>query len=361
MLYALAEYLRQYVSGFNLFGYLTFRAILGILTSLLFCFLFGPLIIRRLALLKFGQVVRDDGPASHLKKNGTPTMGGAMILAAIAIATLAWADLRNRFVWFALIVTLAFGIVGFFDDYLKIKRKTSKGLSARQKYFWLSLAGFGTAIAINLTAKTPIETALIVPFLKDVTVPLGLFFIPWAYLVIVGSSNAVNLTDGLDGLAIMPTVLVASALAVFAYATGNVKIATYLGIPYIQGIGELAVFCTSIAGAGLGFLWFNAYPAQVFMGDVGALALGAALGVVSVLVRQEIVLAIMGGVFVAETVSVALQVAYFKYSGGKRIFRMAPLHHHYELKGWPEPKIIVRFWIVTLILVLVGLSSLKVR
>ena len=361
MLYALAEYLRQYVSGFNLFGYLTFRAILGILTSLLFCFLFGPLIIRRLAVLKFGQVVRDDGPASHLKKNGTPTMGGSMILAAIAIATLAWADLRNRFVWFALLVTLAFGIVGFFDDYLKITRKSSKGLSARQKYFWLSLAGFGTAIAIHLTAKTPVETTLIVPFLKDVTLPLGLFFIPWAYLVIVGSSNAVNLTDGLDGLAIMPTVLVASALAVFAYATGNVKIATYLSIPYIQCIGDLAVFCTSIAGAGLGFLWFNAYPAQVFMGDVGALALGAALGVVSVLVRQEIVLAIMGGVFVAETVSVALQVAYFKYSGGKRIFRMAPLHHHYELKGWPEPKIIVRFWIVTLILVLIGLSSLKVR
>lgn len=361
MLYALAEYLRQYVSGFNLFGYLTFRAILGILTSLIFCFALGPWIIRRLAVLKFGQVVRDDGPQSHLKKTGTPTMGGAMILAAIAIATLAWADLRNRFVWFALIVTMAFGIVGFFDDYLKIKRKSSKGLSARQKYFWLSLAGFGTAIAIQYTAKTPVETTLIVPFLKDVTIPLGLFFIPWAYLVIVGSSNAVNLTDGLDGLAIMPTVLVASALAVFAYVTGNVKIATYLGIPYIQGIGELAVFCTAIAGAGLGFLWFNAYPAQVFMGDVGALALGAALGVVAVLVRQEIVLAIMGGVFVAETVSVALQVSYFKYSGGKRIFRMAPLHHHYELKGWPEPKIIVRFWIITLILVLIGLSSLKVR
>jgi phospho-N-acetylmuramoyl-pentapeptide-transferase len=361
MLYALAEYLRHYVSGFNLFGYLTFRAILGVLTALLFCFAFGPLIIRRLAVLKFGQVVREDGPVSHLKKNGTPTMGGAMILAAIVIATLAWADLRNRFVWFALIVTLAFGVVGFFDDYLKIKRKSSKGLSARQKYFWLSLAGFSTAIAIQITAKTPIETTLIVPFLKDVTIPLGLFFIPWAYLVIVGSSNAVNLTDGLDGLAIMPTVLVASALAVFAYATGNVKMATYLGIPYIQGIGELAVFCTSIAGAGLGFLWFNAYPAQVFMGDVGALALGAALGVVSVLVREEKVLAIMGGVFVAETVSVALQVAYFKYSGGKRIFRMAPLHHHYELKGWPEPKIIVRFWIITLILVLIGLSSLKVR
>jgi phospho-N-acetylmuramoyl-pentapeptide-transferase len=361
VLYALAEYLQQYVGGFRLFNYLTFRAILGILTALIFCFGFGPGIIRRLAVLKFGQVVRDDGPQSHLKKTGTPTMGGAMILAAIAIATLAWADLRNRFVWFALVVTLAFGIVGFFDDYLKIKHKNSKGLSARQKYFWLSLAGFGIATAIWYTAKTPVETRLIVPFLKDVSMPLGVFFIPWAYLVIVGSSNAVNLTDGLDGLAIMPTVLVASALAVFAYATGNVKIAGYLGIPYVQGIGELAVFCTAITGAGLGFLWFNAYPAQVFMGDVGALALGAALGVVAVLVRQEIVLAIMGGVFVAETVSVALQVSYFKYSGGKRIFRMAPLHHHYELKGWPEPKIIVRFWIITLILVLIGLSSLKVR
>ena len=374
MLYALAEYLRQYVSGFNLFGYLTFRAILGVLTSLIFCFLFGPVIIRRLQVMKFGQVVRDDGPASHLKKTGTPTMGGAMILAAITIATLAWADLRSRFVWFALGVTLAFGVVGFFDDYLKIKRKTSKGLSARHKYFWLSLAGFGVATLIYATSPVTgqhwalifgghdsIQTTLIVPFLKDVTIQLGVYFIPWAYLVVVGSSNAVNLTDGLDGLAIMPTVLVASALAVFAYATGNVKIAGYLGIPYIQGIGELSVFCTAIAGAGLGFLWFNAYPAQVFMGDVGALALGAALGVVAVLVRQELVLAIMGGVFVAETLSVALQVMYFKYSGGRRIFRMAPLHHHFELKGWPEPKIIVRFWIVTLILVLIGLSSLKVR
>lgn len=374
MLYALAEYLRQYVSGFNLFGYLTFRSILGILTSLIFCFLFGPLIIRRLQILKFGQVVRDDGPQSHLKKTGTPTMGGAMILGAITVATLAWADLRNRFVWFALLVTLAFGVVGFFDDYLKIKRKTPKGLSPKQKYFWLSLAGFLVSVLIYATSPSTgphwagifgghdtIQTALIVPFLKDVALPLGVFFIPWTYLVIVGSSNAVNFTDGLDGLAIMPTVLVASALAIFAYATGNAKIAAYLGIPSIQGVGELAVFCTAIAGAGLGFLWFNAYPAQVFMGDVGALALGAALGVVAVLVRQEIVLAIMGGVFVAETLSVALQVGYFKYSGGKRIFRMAPLHHHYEMKGWPEPKIIVRFWIVTLILVLIGLSSLKVR
>jgi phospho-N-acetylmuramoyl-pentapeptide-transferase len=361
MLYALAEFLQHYVSGFRLFGYLSVRAILGILTALIFCFLFGPLIIRKLQILKFGQVVRREGPQSHLAKTGTPTMGGAMILGAIGIATLLWGDLSNRFVWFALFVTLSFGIVGFADDWLKIKHKSSKGLSARQKYFWLSLTGLATSIAIYLTAKAPAETTLILPLVKEVSLQLGWWFVPWSYLVIVGSSNAVNLTDGLDGLATMPTVLVASALAVFAYTTGNVKFAGYLGIPYVAGVGELAIFCTAIAGAGLGFLWFNAYPAQVFMGDVGALALGAALGVVAVLVRQEIVLAIMGGVFVAETVSVALQVTYFKYSGGKRIFRMAPLHHHYELKGWPEPKIIVRFWIVTLILVLIGLSTLKVR
>jgi phospho-N-acetylmuramoyl-pentapeptide-transferase len=296
-------------------------------------------------------------------------MGGVLILVAITISTLAWSDLTNRFVWFALLVTLAFGLVGFADDYIKIKHRRNLGLNARQKYFWLSLAGFGISTMIFLTAhhevmpngKPSVETALIVPFFKDVAIQMGIFFIPWSYLVIVGTSNAVNLTDGLDGLAIMPCVLVASALAVFAYCTGNVKIATYLGIPYITGVGELVVFCTAIAGAGLGFLWFNAYPAQVFMGDVGALALGAALGVVSILVRQELVLVGMGGVFVAETVSVMLQVGYYKYSGGKRIFRMAPLHHHYELKGWPEPKIIVRFWIVTLILVLIGLSTLKVR
>jgi phospho-N-acetylmuramoyl-pentapeptide-transferase len=361
MLFELTEWLKAYVTGFNVFGYLTFRSVLGVLTALIFSFAFGPLMIRKLYSFKFGQPVRDDGPQSHLKKTGTPTMGGVLILAAVTVATLLWADLSNRYIWFALFVTLAFGAVGFADDYIKIKHKSPKGLPARKKYFWLSLAGFATAIGIYATAQAPVETELLIPFLKDVTIPLGVFFIFWSYLVIVGSSNAVNLTDGLDGLAIMPTVLVASALAVFAYASGNVKMAEYLGIPYIPGVGELAIFCTAIAGAGLGFLWFNAYPAQVFMGDVGALALGAALGVVAVLVRQEIVLAIMGGVFVAETVSVALQVGYFKYSGGKRIFRMAPLHHHYELKGWPEPKIIVRFWIITLILVLIGLSSLKLR
>ncbi|MFT4045505.1 MAG: phospho-N-acetylmuramoyl-pentapeptide-transferase [Solimonas sp.] len=361
MLYHLAELLKPHVSGFNALTYLTLRSVLGVLTALVFCFAFGPWLIERLYRFKFGQPVRSDGPQTHLKKTGTPTMGGVLILGAIAVSTLLWADLSNRFVWFALVVTLAFGAVGFADDYIKIKYKDPKGLSARKKYFWLSLAGFGVATLIWSAARTPAETTLILPFIKNVSVSLGIFFIPWAYLVIVGSSNAVNLTDGLDGLAIMPTVLVASALAIFAYASGNAKFATYLGIPFISGVGELAIFCTAIAGAGLGFLWFNAYPAQVFMGDVGALALGAALGVVAVLVRQEVVLAIMGGIFVAETVSVALQVGYFKYSGGKRIFRMAPLHHHYELKGWPEPKIIVRFWIITLILVLIGLASLKVR
>ncbi|HEU0198273.1 MAG TPA: phospho-N-acetylmuramoyl-pentapeptide-transferase [Nevskiaceae bacterium] len=361
MLYALAEWLRQYITGFNVFSYITMRAVLGVLTALILSLIAGPGVIRFLHALKYGQVVRDDGPKSHLKKTGTPTMGGVLILGAIIISTLCWADLRNRFVWFALFVTAAFGAVGFVDDYLKIKRHSPNGLSARQKYFWLSLAGLLTSIAIYATANLPIETTLIVPWFKHAALPLGLFFVVWSYLVIVGSSNAVNLTDGLDGLAIMPTVLVASALAVFAYVTGNFKMADYLGLPYIPGVGELAIFCTSIAGAGLGFLWFNTYPAEVFMGDVGALSLGAALGVVAVLVRQEIVLAIMGGVFVAETLSVALQVGYFKYSHGKRIFRMAPIHHHFELKGWPEPRIIVRFWIITLILVLIGLSTLKVR
>jgi len=361
MLYHLAEWLKAYESAFNLFGYLTLRAILGVLTALVFSFIAGPWMIRKLTDFKFGQVVRELGPKSHQAKTGTPTMGGVMIVAAIAIATLLWSDLTNRFVWFALIVTVTFGAVGFADDFIKIKYRRNLGLTAKQKYFWLSLVGFATSYAIWKTAETPVETTLIVPLFKSVAIQMGPFFVLWAYLVIVGTSNAVNFTDGLDGLAIMPCVLVASALAIFAYATGNVKIATYLGIPFVSGVGELVIFCTAIAGAGLGFLWFNAYPAQVFMGDVGALALGAALGVVAVLVRQELVLVIMGGVFVAETLSVMIQVGYFKISGGKRIFRMAPLHHHFELKGWPEPRIIVRFWIVTLILVLIGLSTLKVR
>jgi phospho-N-acetylmuramoyl-pentapeptide-transferase len=361
MLYHLAEWLRQYQTGFNVFVYITLRAILGVLTALVFSFVCGPWMIRKLTDFKFGQVVRELGPKSHQAKTGTPTMGGVMIISAITITTLLWSDLTNRFVWFALAATVSFAAVGFADDYIKIKHRRNLGLTARQKYLWLSVAGFGTSFAIFHTAQTPVETTLIVPLFKNVMVQMGGFFVIWCYLVIVGTSNAVNLTDGLDGLAIMPCVLVASALAVFAYATGNVKIATYLGIPYVAGVGELVIFCTALAGAGLGFLWFNAYPAQVFMGDVGALGLGAALGVVAVLVRQELVLVVMGGVFVAETLSVMLQVGYYKWSGGKRIFRMAPLHHHYELKGWPEPRIIVRFWIVTLILVLIGLSTLKIR
>jgi phospho-N-acetylmuramoyl-pentapeptide-transferase len=287
-------------------------------------------------------------------------MGGALILVAVAISTLLWSDLSNRQVWVALIVTLLFGTIGFIDDYKKLVGGSSKGLSAKAKYFWQTVFGLGAAIFMYSSAQQPIETTLIIPFVKDVMIPLGVGFVVLSYLVIVGSSNAVNLTDGLDGLAILPTVMVAGALGVFAYATGHVNFANYLGIPYVAGVGELAVFCSSLVGAGLGFLWFNTYPAQVFMGDVGALALGAALGVVAILVRQELVLLIMGGVFVMETVSVILQVTSFKLTG-RRIFRMAPLHHHFELKGWPEPRVIVRFWIITVVLVLIGLASLKVR
>ena len=360
MLLMLTDYLQQYYSGFNVFRYLTFRAILGVLTALLISLWIGPGMIKRLASYKIGQNVRDDGPQSHLSKAGTPTMGGALILVSVAISTLLWSDLYNRQVWVALIVTLLFGAIGFVDDYRKLVGGSSKGLSARAKYFWQTLFGLGAALFLFNTAQQPIETTLIVPFLKDVMIPLGAGFVILAYLVIVGSSNAVNLTDGLDGLAILPTVMVAGALGVFSYVTGHVTFANYLGIPYIHGVGELVVFCSALVGAGLGFLWFNTYPAQVFMGDVGALALGAALGVVAVMVRQELVLLIMGGVFVMETVSVILQVASFKLTG-RRIFRMAPLHHHFELKGWPEPRVIVRFWIITVILVLFGLATLKVR
>src|SRR5512145_1017587 len=360
MLRHVAAWLAQYYSVFNVFGYLTLRSILAALTALAISLLVGPRMIRWLADYQVGQRVRSDGPQTHLSKAGTPTMGGALILAAIVAAALLWADLANRFVWVVLLVTVAFGLVGFWDDYLKLVVGNSRGLIARYKYFWQSVAGLGAAVALYMTAKTPIETTLIVPFFKDFVLPLGPLFIVLAYLVIVGSSNAVNLTDGLDGLAIMPAVLVAGALGVFAYASGNVLFANYLDIPYIAGTGEVLVFCTAIFGAGLGFLWFNTYPAQVFMGDIGALALGAALGVIAVIVRQEIVLFIMGGVFVMETVSVILQVGSFKLRG-KRIFRMAPIHHHFELKGWAEPKVIVRFWIITVILVLVGLATLKLR
>lgn len=347
-------------SGFNVFQYITLRAILGVLTALVICFLVGPVMIRKLTFYKLGQPIRELGPQSHFSKAGTPTMGGAMILVAVAIATLLWADLSNRYVWTVLIVTLAFGAIGWVDDYRKLIKRDSRGLAAREKYLWQSIAGLAAAIFLYTTAETPTETHLIVPFVKDIVLELGIGFVIVTYLVIVGSSNAVNLTDGLDGLAIMPTVLVGGALAIFAYASGHSRFAEYLGIPYVPGAGEVVVFCGALVGAGLGFLWFNAYPAQVFMGDVGALALGAALGVVAVVVRQELVLLIMGGVFVIETVSVILQVASFKLTG-KRIFKMAPLHHHFELKGWPEPRVIVRFWIITVILVLVGLASLKIR
>ena len=360
MLLYLTQKLAALEGAFRLFSYLTLRAILAALTALVISFLIGPWMIRRLSYKQIGQRVRDDGPKSHLPKAGTPTMGGALILVAIVASTLLWADLTNRFVWITLGVTLAFGLIGFWDDYLKLVVGSSRGLIARYKYFWQSVAGLCCAIALFVTAKAPAETALFLPFFKTVMVPLGYGYIVLTYFVVVGSSNAVNLTDGLDGLAIMPAVLVGGALGVFAYATGNAVFSGYLGIPFIEGTGEILVFCATLVGAGLGFLWFNTYPAQVFMGDIGALALGAALGVVAVIVRQEIVLLIMGGVFVMETVSVMLQVASYKLTG-KRIFRMAPIHHHFELKGWAEPKVIVRFWIISVILVLVGLATLKVR
>jgi phospho-N-acetylmuramoyl-pentapeptide-transferase len=360
MLVYLADYLSQYYSGFNVFQYLTLRAILGVLTALLLSFVIGPEMIRRLGRYQIGQPIRDDGPETHLVKAGTPTMGGALILVAVAIATLLWADLGNRYVWVVLLVTMLFGVIGWIDDYRKLVLKNSDGLPARAKMFWQSVVGLGVALFLYLSAVTPAETTLIVPFFKDIAISLGWVYVVVVYFVIVGSSNAVNLTDGLDGLAILPTVLIAAALGVFAYATGNVKFAVYLGIPYIRDAAEVVVFCGALVGAGLGFLWFNAYPAMVFMGDVGALALGAALGIVAVLVRQELVFLIMAGVFVMETVSVMLQVASYKLTG-KRIFRMAPLHHHFELKGWPEPRVIVRFWIITVILVLIGLATLKIR
>lgn len=360
MLLHLANFLAQYQTAFQVFNYLTLRVILAALTALMLCLWLGPWVIRRLVEGQIGQAVRDDGPKSHLSKAGTPTMGGAMILLAIAISTLVWGDLTNHYIWIVLVVTLGFGAVGWVDDYRKVVEKNPRGLPARWKYFWQSVVGLGAAVVLYATAATPVETSLLVPLFKDIALPLGVFYIVLTYFVIVGSSNAVNLTDGLDGLAIMPTVLVAMGLAVFAYASGNAVFANYLHIPFINGTGELAVFCATIAGAGLGFLWFNTYPAQVFMGDVGALALGAALGVVAVIVRQEIVLVIMGGIFVLETVSVILQVGSYKLTG-RRIFRMAPLHHHFELKGWPEPRVIVRFWIITVVLVLLGLATLKVR
>jgi phospho-N-acetylmuramoyl-pentapeptide-transferase len=360
MLLLVVNYLTEFVSGFNVFTYITMRAIMSALTALVISLAVGPLMIRRLSVRQIGQTVRTDGPESHLPKAGTPTMGGALILVAILASTLLWADLTVEYVWIVVAVTLAFGLIGFVDDYKKLVLKDSAGMSARAKLFWQSISAIAVSVVLFWLADQPWETALLIPFFKGIAIPLGGFYIALTYFVIVGTSNAVNLTDGLDGLAIMPAVLVGGALGIFGYATGNIIYSDYLDIPFVPGAGEMMIFCSALAGAGLGFLWFNTYPAQVFMGDIGALALGAALGTVAVIVRQEIVLAIMGGLFVIETLSVIIQVASFKLTG-RRVFRMAPLHHHYELKGWAEPKVIVRFWIITVILVLVGLSSLKLR
>ena len=360
MLLYLTNYLAGFESGFAVFNYLTLRAILGALTALALSFIVGPRLIAKLSVNQVGQPVRQEGPVSHLPKAGTPTMGGALILTAIVVSTVLWADLENRFIWIVLFVTLAFGVIGYVDDYKKLVLQDPAGMSARSKLFWQSAAAIAAAVALYVTAVGEVSTSLLIPYFKDLAIPLGMLQIVVTFFFIVGFSNAVNLTDGLDGLAIMPAVLVGGALGVFAYVTGNINFSGYLGIPYVAGTGEIMVFCAALAGAGLGFLWFNTYPAQVFMGDIGALSLGAALGVVAVCVRQEIVLAIMGGVFVVETLSVIIQVGSFKLTG-KRVFRMAPLHHHFELKGWAEPKVIVRFWIITVILVLIGLASLKIR
>jgi len=383
MLLWLADYLARDVRAFNVVGYITLRAVFACMTALVISFVVGPRMIAWLARMKIGQAVRDDGPQSHLTKAGTPTMGGALIIVSIVVTTLLWGDLSNRFLWVVMLVTVGFGGVGWVDDYRKVVFRNPKGLSARAKLGLQSLIGIVAAVYLAFSISAPgnaqfmqllhawvtsgfavglsPKTDLIVPFFKTVTYPLGVFgFIALSYFVIVGTSNAVNLTDGLDGLAIMPTVMIGSALGVFAYVSGNAVFARYLQFPYIPGAGELAVICGAIAGAGLGFLWFNAYPAEVFMGDVGALALGGALGAIAVIVRQEIVLFIMGGVFVVETLSVIIQVASFKLTG-KRVFRMAPIHHHFELKGWKENQVVVRFWIITMLLVLVGLATLKLR
>ncbi len=360
MLVWLADYLEQYMRAFSVVQYLTLRGIFGVMTALGISLLLGPWFIRQLNVKQIGQAVRDDGPKSHLSKTGTPTMGGALLLFGIVIAVLLWADLSNRFVWAVLFVTVSYGLIGWVDDYRKVIEKNPRGLPGRWKYFWQSIAGLAVAIFLYVSAESPVETQLFVPFFKNVSINLGWTYVLLAYFVIVGASNAVNLTDGLDGLAIMPTVMIGSALGIFAYLVGNAKFAGYLNIPYVAGTGELVVFCGALAGAGLGFLWFNTYPAMVFMGDVGALSLGGALGVIAVITRHEIVFFIMSGIFVMETVSVILQVASFKLTG-RRIFRMAPLHHHFELKGWPEPRVIVRFWIICVVLVLVGLATLKLR
>lgn len=360
MLVWLADFLQNYISGFGVVKYLTLRAILSVLTALGLSMLLGPWVIRKLNQLQIGQAIRDDGPQSHLSKSGTPTMGGTLILFAIVTSTLLWANLTNRYILAVLFVTVAFGFIGWVDDYRKVVEKNSKGLPAKWKYFWQSTCGFIVAVGLYVTAQLPAETTLYIPFFKNVALQMGVFYIVLTYFMVVGFSNAVNLTDGLDGLAIMPSVMVGSALGVIAYLVGNANFSDYLHIAFIPGAGELVVYCAALAGAGLGFLWFNTYPAQVFMGDVGALALGAALGMIAVIVRHEIVFFIMSGIFVMETVSVILQVGSYKLTG-RRIFRMAPLHHHFELKGWPEPRVIVRFWLITVMLVLLGLATLKIR
>ncbi len=361
MLLMLAQSLSHDIHAFNAFSYITLRTVLASMTSLAISFLIGPAMIRKLTTYKIGQAVRTDGPQTHLVKAGTPTMGGALILISIAISTLLWGELTNRYIWLMLITTLGYGVIGWVDDYRKVVEKNPKGLSAKAKMFWQSAIALGVAAYLANTATLPAETELIVPFFKHLVFPLGTVgFILLSYFVIVGTSNAVNLTDGLDGLAIMPTVLIAGAFSIFSYVAGHAVFSKYLGVPHIPGAGELSVFCGALTGAGLAFLWFNAYPAEVFMGDVGALALGGALGLIAVIVRQEIVLFMMGGVFVIETLSVMLQVASYKLTG-RRVFRMAPLHHHFELKGWKETQVVVRFWIITMMLVLVGLSTLKLR
>lgn len=360
MLVLLAEHLSAFYSGFNVFSYLTFRAIISLLTSLFISLCIGPYLISWLQKLQIGQVVRNDGPESHFRKLGTPTMGGIMILMSITVSVLMWTYPSNPYVWCVLVVLVGFGLIGFVDDYRKVVRKDTNGLIARWKYFWMSVISLGMSFGLYMAGKNTPATQLVVPFFKDIMPQLGLFYVILAYFVIVGTGNAVNLTDGLDGLAIMSTVFVAAGFALVAWVTGNVKFAEYLHIPYLRYAGELVIVCTAIVGSGLGFLWFNTYPAQVFMGDVGSLALGGALGTLAVLLRQEFLLVIMGGVFVVEALSVIIQVGSFKLRG-QRIFRMAPIHHHYELKGWPEPRVIVRFWIISLILVLIGLATLKVR
>ncbi len=360
MLLKLFNWLAGFNPDFSVFSYLTLRGILSALTALAISLLMGPAFIRRMLKSQVGQPIRRLGPESHFSKAGTPTMGGALILFAIMVSTLLWSDLGNHYVWTVLLVTLAFGAIGWVDDYRKLVLRDSGGLAARWKYLLQSLVGLAAAIYLYLHTESPAETEMIVPFFKGIVIPLGMGYVAVAYFYIVGFSNAVNLTDGLDGLAIMPAVFVAVALGIFAYVAGHAIFSDYLGVPYVAGAGELIIFCGALAGAGLGFLWFNTYPAQVFMGDIGALAMGAALGLIAVIVRQELVFALMGGVFVIETVSVILQVASFKLTG-RRIFRMAPIHHHFELKGWPEPRVIVRFWIISVILVLSGLATLKIR